>query len=102
MNARACAAPDCDNPVPRRPGPGRPQIYCSPACRPSATPRPAITVDVDHDNTVTSGAGWTVTLRRGPRTVTIATNLGRFAAIMLHDDLQRLLHPRREEGAPTT
>ena len=27
-----CAAPDCDHPVPRRPGGGRPAIYCSPEC----------------------------------------------------------------------
>jgi hypothetical protein len=41
-------------------------------------------------------------MRRGTRTVTIASNLGRFAAKLLRDDLNRLLHPRREEGAQTT
>jgi hypothetical protein len=102
MTARTCAAPDCDNPVPRPPGPGRPPIYCSATCRPSATPRPAITVDLDHDDTTHSGAGWTVTLRRGPRAVTVASDLGRFAATMLRDDLQRLLHPRTKEAPHTT
>jgi len=103
MTARTCAAPGCDHPVPRRPGPGRPAIYCSPACRPSATPRPGgpITVDATHDDSATGGAGWTVTLRRGRRAVPVASDLGRFAARLLRDDLQRLLHPRREEGAHT-
>jgi hypothetical protein len=41
-------------------------------------------------------------MRRGTRAVTIATNLGRFSATLLRDDLNRLLHPRREEGAHTT
>jgi hypothetical protein len=103
MSARSCAAPGCNNPVPCRPGPGRPAIYCSPACRPSRTPRPGgpITIDVDHDDTP-GGAGWTVTMRRGTRAVTIATNLGRFSATLLREDLNRLMHPRREEGAHTT
>jgi hypothetical protein len=104
MNAPTCAAPGCDQPVPRRPGPGRPAIYCSPACRPSATTRRQgpITVDIDHDDTTPRGAGWTVTMRRGHRRVTIASDIGRFAATLLRDDLQRLLHPRSQEGARTT
>ncbi|HUG84034.1 MAG TPA: hypothetical protein VMM13_05690 [Euzebya sp.] len=104
MNPATCAAPDCDNPVPRRPGPGRPPIYCTPTCRPSRRHgQPStITIDLGHDDTATTGTGWTLTLRRGPREVTIANNLGRFEAILLHNDLQQLLHPHQKGAATTT
>lgn len=101
MTPPTCAAPGCANPVPRRPGPGRPAIYCTPDCRPTPPPGGPITVTLDHASETAGGAGWTVTLRRGPHTVTIADNLGRFAAILLRDDIQRLLHPRQQKGAPT-
>lgn len=103
MNPAPCAAPGCDNPVPHRPGPGRPAIYCSSTCRPSRQPGHGhtITVNLAHDDDATPGAGWTLTLRRGTRQVRIADNLGRFEAILLHNELQALLHPR-EKGAVTT
>lgn len=103
MTGPPCAAPNCDNPVPRRPGPGRPAIYCTPTCRPSHNPRPdgPITINIDPQPAAPGSAGWTLTLRRGQRTVTIANNLGRFAAILLHNDIQQLLNPRRQEETPT-
>jgi len=88
-----CAAPDCDNPLPHRPGqPGRPPIYCSPRCRPSHTGH-SLTIEI-HNNDPLGEAGrdWHVQLRRGTRTVAIAHNLGRFSATALADDLQTLLH----------
>jgi hypothetical protein len=104
VNPATCAAPGCDNAVLRRPGPGRPAIYCSATCRPSRRPghSATITVDLGHDDTATSGSGWTLILRRGHRQVTIADNLGRFEAILLHNDLQQLLHPHQKGAATTT
>jgi hypothetical protein len=106
--ALTCARPDCTNPVIRRPRQnGRPPIYCSPACRPSRQNHPtrgqisvhtAQTDDDTADNPHPSRS-WTVTLRRGHRTVTISQNLGRFAATALANDLQQLIHPSaRQQG----
>jgi hypothetical protein len=101
-----CARPDCDNPVIRRPGrTGRPPIYCSPTCRPSRTASPArghIKVDIDQDDDsdgLHPGRSWIVSLRRGPRTVIVGGDLGRFAATALSTELHQLLHPRtRQKG----
>lgn len=100
-----CAAPDCDNPVVRRPR-GRPAIYCSPTCRPSRRARhPRLTVEIDHPDTSPDGRPtdrvWTVRLRRGPTTVTIADDLGWPSANTLADQLNNLLHPTpRDKGDP--
>jgi hypothetical protein len=102
VTGRRCAAAGCDNPVVRRPGRrGRPPIYCSPACRPSRTGTNEIHVDVHHDRNDDVGAGrfWTVTLRRGHRSVEVGRHLGRFSATLLAGELRALLHPRaRQEG----
>ncbi len=100
--SRTCAAAGCDNPVSRRPGVGRPPIYCSPACRPSRSPSAGqVSVDVHQDDDSDEGAGrcWTVTLHRGRRAVVVGRDLGRFSASVLSDELRTLLHPRsRQEG----
>ena len=91
-----CAAPGCDKVVVRRPGPGRPAIYCSPACRASPL-RPAIVVEVDHPEASTDGRDarrvWTVRLRRGRRVVVVAENLGWPSASALAGQLDDLLGP---------
>ena len=96
-----CAAPGCANPVTRRPR-GRPAIYCSAACRSAAhrTSRRAdepVTVEVDHGSTSAKGrpAGrvWMVRLRRGERSVIVATGLGWPSADHLARQLTQLLSP---------
>ncbi len=91
-----CAATGCDNVVARRPGPGRPVIYCSPACRPSPA-RPAIVVELDHPEASADGRDarrvWTVRLRRGRCVVVIAENLGWPSASALAGALDDLLGP---------
>lgn len=102
-----CAATGCTNTVPTTGRPGRPAIYCSPTCRPSHKPSnpqrsPALTVDLIDTNNTTHPPGrnphnWTVRIRRGPISVTVADHLGRFTATALADDLQHLIYP---EGDP--
>ena len=100
-----CAAPGCNRPVTRG-GPGRPRIYCTPACRPNAT-RPtartsatqgALTVEVNHEpvpeDTRPTGRIWKVRLQRAGRTVDIATGLGRPSANHLATQIDALLNPR--------
>ncbi len=102
-----CAAPDCNNPIPDRTGqPDRPYEYCSPPCRPSRkNPRrpgslSALVVEIDQDDTdgdaLRPARPWTVRLRRGPKTVVIGQDLGRFSATALSRDLQQLLDPQHE------
>lgn len=98
-----CAAHGCTNPVIRQPR-GRPAIYCSPACRPSRrTARPRLQVEIGHPDTSPDGRPtdrvWTVQLRRGPRTVTIADNLGWPSAATLADQLHDLITNPRDKGA---
>jgi hypothetical protein len=73
-----CAAPECTNTVARSPR-GRPRIYCSKECRPAPS-RPRIVVEVDHPDESHDGRScerlWTVRLRRGNRSVTVAQGLG--------------------------
>ena len=96
-----CAAPGCDRPVTRG-GPGRPRIYCTPACRPNAPRRTnnqdQLTVVVDHepvpDDTRPTGRIWKVQLLRDGRTVVIATDLGRPSANHLATQIDALLNPR--------
>lgn len=77
-----CAAPDCENPVERRPGRvGRPPIYCSKACRPSLA-KEVLTVEVAQD-VADDGQllrEWNVWLQRGMHRVLIRRELGPLSA----------------------
>ena len=80
-----CATPGCDKPAAPRNATGRPPIYCGPRCRPTPRrPRPAgVVVEIDHAPATTGrpvGPVWTVTLRRGHRSATVADGIGRFQA----------------------
>jgi len=102
--AAACAAPRCTNLVNRRPGPGRPAIYCSADCRPGRT-QPKILVEIDHPDTSPDGRPvqrvWTVRLRRGEHVVVIANDLGWPSANALTGQLNDLLHPPpQQNGEP--
>jgi hypothetical protein len=96
-----CAAPGCENPLPRRRGPGRPALYCSPECRPAARGRSGVhvVVEVDHEPTPNderpAGRIWLVRLRRGDQSVVIAAELGRPSADHLAGQLNSLLATRR-------
>ena len=102
MSAAVCAAPGCGRPVPqRRPGAiGRPPIYCSVACRPSAKQHSQFIVDVQANDTdePVPGRGWMVRLRRGRRSVVVARGLGWLSANALAADLRRFLFPQEEGG----
>jgi hypothetical protein len=108
VTALTCARAGCINPVIRLPRQnGRPPIYCTPACRPSHKNHPQrghISVELsqaDDDTADNPGRSWTVALRRGPRSVTIGHDLGRFAATALANDLQQLIHPQTQhQGGP--
>jgi hypothetical protein len=92
--APTCAAPGCNNPVPRRPGrAGRPPIYCSPACRPSyVRPVPAVEVDQqDSTDDEQTGRDWVVRIRRGELFVVAGRGLGRFSAVALATELRSLM-----------
>ena len=95
-----CAAEGCTNMVPERIGRGRPFIYCAPACRPTAAKhqRAALEVEIDHEPTVAderpTGRVWSVQLRRGTRTVVVATELGRPSAENLASQIGVLLNDR--------
>ena len=95
-----CAAPGCDNPVPRG-GRGRPAIYCSAQCRPAGRGRSGVhvVVEVDHEPTPDderpAGRIWIVRLRRGDQCVVIAAELGRPSAEHLAGQLNALLATRR-------
>lgn len=106
--AATCAAPDCEQPVPRTNHTGRPAIYCSPGCRPShnRTPRRAgVTVEIEHPDVSPDGRPadrvWTVRLRKGEHRVVIADNLGWPTANALAHQLNDLLNttPARTGGA---
>lgn len=96
-----CQAPGCDRPL-RRGGRGRPPLYCSPACRPGATARGRLTVEVDHEPTSDDGRPlgrvWLVRLRRGTRGVVIASELGRPSADHLAGQIAQLLSSQRKTG----
>lgn len=86
-----CAAPGCNNPIKRRRR-GRPPIYCSTTCRPSHRRSPALLVEVagPDPDAIRPGRAWHVQLRRGNRTVTIATDLGWPSAHALAEDIRDL------------
>ncbi|HEV2810358.1 MAG TPA: hypothetical protein VGV93_08195 [Acidimicrobiales bacterium] len=98
-----CAREGCEEPVVRN-SRGRPAMYCSPSCRPSrrARRRPPVVVDVEHPDTSPDGRPvqrvWTVALRRGMQTVTIADNLGWPSAHALARQLEELLGPLPHRG----
>lgn len=97
-----CAADGCDGVVTRQPGQrGRPPIYCSPQCRPSRRSQGAQRVEVDVEP-VDDDAGercFVVRLRRGSRSVTVATDVGRISAAVLAAEIRAVLAPRtRQEG----
>jgi hypothetical protein len=99
----ACAAAGCSNEVPAETRPGRPSIYCSPACRPSFAGRgPGVTVTVGHeptpDNTRPSGRIFFVQLRNGKRSVVVASEIGRPSAEDLARRINEVLHPRAQGG----
>ncbi len=102
--AVVCAAHGCVNPVPRNAGPGRPAVYCSPACRPNH-PQPKILVEVDHPETSPDGRPvervWTVRLRRGQDVVVIANDLGWPSAHALVGALGDILRPRSRQTGGT-
>jgi len=93
----SCAALGCAHLVAHRPGPGRPAIYCSPACR-TNTRRPRVRVEVDHPDVSPDGRPvqrvWSVRLRRGHHVVVIANDLGWPSATALAAQLDELLYPR--------
>jgi hypothetical protein len=98
---RPCARPDCPNPVIRPGHRGRPPIYCSPTCRARAQRRPPngpIVVEVDHGSLSAEGrpAGrvWLVRIRSGPKTVIVASGLGRTTADHLADQIIAVLRPQ--------
>jgi hypothetical protein len=102
--ALTCAASGCTDSVPRRPGPGRPALYCSPTCR-TKHRRPKILVEVGHPETSPDGRPvqrvWTVRLRRGQRVVVIADDLGWPSANALAGQLDDLLRPGPQQRGGT-
>jgi hypothetical protein len=99
---RTCAADGCDNPVPERIGRGRPFIYCSVSCRPTTKQTSSLAplvAEIDHvpttENVRPTGRIWSVRLRRGKRSVTIAEELGRPSADHLVAQINELI------GAPS-
>lgn len=96
-----CAAPGCTNPVPSRRR-GRPAIYCSTTCRPSHRRSPTrhfvVEVAGPDPDAIRPGRAWQVQLRRGNRTVTIATDLGWPSAHALANDIRELTAPNHPRG----
>jgi len=98
-----CAADGCDNEVPATQRPGRPFLYCSPACRPSFIGRGAgVTVAVGHeptpDDARPSGRIFFVELRNGKHRVVVASEIGRPSAEDLARRVNEVLHPRARGG----
>jgi hypothetical protein len=105
--SRTCARAGCEVRLVRK-ARGRPPIYCSAACRHLVArkgPMPRLTVEVDHerDDDVgrPTGQVWLVRLRRGDRTVDVATGLGRPSAEYLARRIRDLIEERPlAEGGP--
>ena len=102
-----CARPGCPNPLVRK-ARGRPPLYCSAACRHAVArkgPAPRLTVEVDAEAGDATGRPtghvWLVRLRRGERSVEVATGLGRPSAEYLARQLRDLIEqpPLAEGGA---
>jgi len=66
----------------------------------------AITVEIEPDDPRTddphAARSFAVQLRRGPRAVIVAADLGRFSAAALAEDLRELLGPARRRTGGTT
>ncbi|MDP9340629.1 MAG: hypothetical protein M3Q23_00680 [Actinomycetota bacterium] len=97
-----CRAPGCEEPL-RRGGRGRPPLYCSPRCRALAIGvRARLAVELDHepvpDGARPVGRVWIVRLRRGARTVDVASELSRPSADHLVGQLAEILAGRRARG----
>lgn len=93
MNRLTCARDGCDNPVLRRPGQrGRPQIYCSPACRPSYS-RPQLSVEIEREESedTSHGRDWNVRLRRGEQSLVVQRGIGRFSATAFAAELSAIV-----------
>jgi hypothetical protein len=95
--AKTCAAEGCGNPVPARTGRGHPFTYC-PACRAPRhrkNPTASVVAEIDHtpttENARPAGRIWSVRLRRGTRTVTVAEELGRPSADHLVAQINALI-----------
>lgn len=96
MSRLVCARDGCDNEVLRRPGQrGRPQVYCSPACRPSYS-RSLLTVEVEREESddAEHGRDWSVRLRRGERVLVVRDGIGRFSATAFAAELSEILTGR--------
>ena len=96
----SCTRPGCGRELVRR-ARGRPPLYCSAACRHATHrkgPAPRLVVEVDAeagDATVRpTGHVWLVRLRRGERSVEVATGLGRPSAEYLARQLRDLIEPQ--------
>lgn len=105
--SRTCVRPGCEEPLVRK-ARGRPPLYCSAACRHAAHrkgPAPRLTVEVDAEAGDATGRPtghvWLVRLRRGERSVEVATGLGRPSAEYLARRLRDLIEqpPLAEGGA---
>jgi hypothetical protein len=101
-----CARPGCDRPPRPFTGRGRPPLYCSDTCRHQAARRPdrdPVLVEITHQPTTRRqrpvGRVWTVQLRRGARTVTVAADLGHASARSLADQIAEILHTNPTNGA---
>ena len=99
-----CARPGCPNPLIRK-ARGRPPLYCSAACRhlvarKGPTPRLVVEVDAEAGDATGRPMGhvWLVRLRRGERSVEVATSLGRPSAEYLARELRDLIEPPRPAG----
>jgi hypothetical protein len=99
---RSCRTEGCDNPVPARTGRGRPFTYC-PTCRPPQqrkNPTVSLFAEIDHtpttENIRPAGRIWSVRLRRGTLSVTVAEELGRPSADHLVRQINELI------GAPSS
>jgi hypothetical protein len=95
---RPCANPGCWRDARPYDGRGRPPLYCSTRCRQAAANRPnrgALTIELTHKplppRQRPAGRVWTVRIRRGGATVTIATDLGHTSADALATNLAALL-----------
>jgi hypothetical protein len=101
----ACARPGCGAPLVRK-ARGRPPLYCSATCRHLVArkgPAPRLTVEIDAEAGDATGRPtghvWLVRLRRGERSVEVATRLGRPSAEYLARQLRELIEvPRPAEG----
>lgn len=99
--AKTCRTEGCENPVPKQIGRGRPFTYC-PVCRPPQQRKnstASLVAEIDHapttENTRPAGRIWSVRLRRGTRSVTVAEELGRPSADHLVAQINALI------GAPS-